>query len=64
MDASHIALAVKDIEATHRFHTETMGFDLVELLRSAVSSVETGEAARFIPRSAGSGSVGERKRSS
>ena len=31
MGVSHIALAVKDIEATHRFYTEAMGFDLVKV---------------------------------
>jgi len=28
---SHIALAVKDIDATHRFYTELMGFELVKV---------------------------------
>jgi len=31
MGVSHIALAVKDIEETHRFYTEDMGFDLVKV---------------------------------
>ncbi|MEM8606601.1 MAG: VOC family protein [Myxococcota bacterium] len=31
MGISHIALAVKDIEATHRFYTEAMGFTLVKV---------------------------------
>lgn len=31
MGVSHIALAVKDIEATHRFYSEAMGFDLVKV---------------------------------
>ena len=31
MGVSHIALAVKDIEETHRFYTEAMGFDLVKV---------------------------------
>jgi catechol 2,3-dioxygenase-like lactoylglutathione lyase family enzyme len=31
MGVSHIALAVKDIEQTHRFYTEAMGFDLVKV---------------------------------
>jgi catechol 2,3-dioxygenase-like lactoylglutathione lyase family enzyme len=31
MGVSHIALVVKDIEATHRFYTEAMGFDLVKV---------------------------------
>jgi len=31
MGVSHIALAVKDIQATHRFYTEAMGFDLVKV---------------------------------
>jgi catechol 2,3-dioxygenase-like lactoylglutathione lyase family enzyme len=30
MGVSHIALAVKDIEQTHRFYTEAMGFELVK----------------------------------
>ena len=30
MGVSHIAIAVKDIQATHRFYTEAMGFDLVK----------------------------------
>ncbi len=30
MGVSHIALAVKDIRATHRFYTEAMGFELVK----------------------------------
>lgn len=31
MGVSHIALAVKNIEETHRFYTEAMGFDLVKV---------------------------------
>lgn len=31
MGVSHIALAVKDIQATHRFYTEAMGFELVKV---------------------------------
>jgi len=31
MGVSHIALAVKDIEATHHFYTEAMGFALVKV---------------------------------
>ena len=31
MGVSHIALAVKDMEKTHRFYTEAMGFDLVKV---------------------------------
>lgn len=30
MGVSHIALAVNDIRATHRFYTEAMGFELVK----------------------------------
>ena len=30
MGVSHIAIAVKDIHATHRFYTEAMGFELVK----------------------------------
>ena len=30
MGVSHIAIAVKDIRATHRFYTEAMGFELVK----------------------------------
>jgi catechol 2,3-dioxygenase-like lactoylglutathione lyase family enzyme len=30
MGVSHIALAVRDIRATHRFYTEAMGFELVK----------------------------------
>jgi catechol 2,3-dioxygenase-like lactoylglutathione lyase family enzyme len=31
MGVNHIAFAVKDIEATHRFYTEAMGFSLVKV---------------------------------
>lgn len=31
MGISHIALAVKDIQATHEFYTEAMGFELVKV---------------------------------
>lgn len=31
MGVSHIALAVRDMEATHRFYTEAMGFELVKV---------------------------------
>ncbi|MEM9203412.1 MAG: VOC family protein [Actinomycetota bacterium] len=31
MGISHIALAVKNIEATHRFYTDVMGFELVKV---------------------------------
>ncbi len=30
MGVSHIAIAVRDIQATHRFYTEAMGFELVK----------------------------------
>lgn len=30
MGMSHVAIAVKDIQATHRFYTEAMGFELVK----------------------------------
>jgi len=31
MGVNHIAVTVKDIEATHEFYTEAMGFDLVKV---------------------------------
>jgi len=31
MGVHHIAIAVKDIEATHRFYSEAMGFELVKV---------------------------------
>jgi catechol 2,3-dioxygenase-like lactoylglutathione lyase family enzyme len=31
MGVHHIAIAVKDMEATHRFYTEAMGFELVKV---------------------------------
>lgn len=31
MGVSHIALAVKDIKATHKFYTEAMGFELMKV---------------------------------
>ena len=31
MGVSHIALVVRDMEATHRFYTEAMGFELVKV---------------------------------
>lgn len=31
MGVNHIAVTVKDIEATHRFYTEAMGFELVKV---------------------------------
>jgi catechol 2,3-dioxygenase-like lactoylglutathione lyase family enzyme len=31
MGFSHIAIAVKDMQATHRFYTEAMGFELVKV---------------------------------
>lgn len=31
MGVSHIAIAVKDIAATHRFYTKAMGFDLLKV---------------------------------
>jgi catechol 2,3-dioxygenase-like lactoylglutathione lyase family enzyme len=31
MGFSHIAIAVKDMEATHRFYTEAMGFELLKV---------------------------------
>ena len=41
MGISHIALAVKDIEETHRFYTEVMGFDLVKV---EIASMRGGRA--------------------
>ena len=31
MGVNHIAVTVKDIEETHRFYTEAMGFELVKV---------------------------------
>ncbi len=41
MGISHIALAVKDLEATHRFYTDVMGFDLVKV---EIASMRGGKA--------------------
>ena len=32
MGLNHLALATKDLDATHRFYTEVMGFDLVKVV--------------------------------
>ena len=50
MGYSHIALAVKDMEATHRFYTEAMGFTLVK----AVIVPKDGGFARHVFYSTGS----------
>ena len=31
MGVNHIAIAIKDMKATHRFYTEAMGFRLVKV---------------------------------
>lgn len=51
MGISHIALAVKDIQATHAFYTEAMGFDLV---KTEVVPKEAGGFARHLFYSTGS----------
>ena len=42
MGVNHIAIAVKDIRATHRFYTEAMGFKWVKLeavkIRAAIQA--------------------------
>jgi catechol 2,3-dioxygenase-like lactoylglutathione lyase family enzyme len=50
MGYSHIAIAVKDMEATHRFYTEAMGFKLVK----AVLVPKDGGFARHVFYSTGS----------
>lgn len=51
MGVNHIALAVKDIEKTHRFYTEAMGFDLVKV---EVVPQRRGGFARHVFYSTGS----------
>ena len=41
MGINHIALAVKDIEATHRFYTEAMGFTLEKV---EIANMRNGKA--------------------
>lgn len=50
MGVSHIAIAVKDIQATHRFYTDAMGF---ELLKTEIVPKEDG-FARHVFYSTGS----------
>ena len=45
MGIHHLAFAVKDIEATHRFYTEAMGFTLAKV--EVVP--KRGGFARFVP---------------
>jgi len=52
MGVNHIAITVKDIQATHRFYTEAMGF---ELLKTEIVPKENG-FARHVFYSTGSDS--------
>lgn len=51
MGINHIALAVKDIHATHAFYTEAMGFEIV---KTEVVPKEKGGFARHVFYSTGS----------
>jgi catechol 2,3-dioxygenase-like lactoylglutathione lyase family enzyme len=51
----HVALAVKDIEATHRFYTEAMGFTLTKV--DAIPSENPGGWAKHLFYDAGDGQL-------
>jgi catechol 2,3-dioxygenase-like lactoylglutathione lyase family enzyme len=46
MGFHHVALATRDTEATHRFYTEVMGFELVKVV-AAPTPDDTGFAKHF-----------------
>jgi catechol 2,3-dioxygenase-like lactoylglutathione lyase family enzyme len=47
MGFHHVALATHDTEATHRFYTEVMGFELVKVVAAATPAAPGEEAAGF-----------------
>jgi catechol 2,3-dioxygenase-like lactoylglutathione lyase family enzyme len=55
MGFHHIAIATRDVDATHRFYTEAMGFELVKAVVSATP--EGGGWARHLFYDAGDGGM-------
>jgi catechol 2,3-dioxygenase-like lactoylglutathione lyase family enzyme len=47
MGFHHVALATKDTEATHRFYTEVMGFELVKVVAAATPNPGDGYSKHF-----------------
>lgn len=47
MGFHHVALATRDTEATHRFYTEVMGFELVKVVTAATPGPPGQEPAGF-----------------
>lgn len=54
MAIHHVALATRDIDATHRFYTEVMGFELV---RVVAAPVQEGGWARHVFYDTGQGMI-------
>ena len=50
----HVALATRDIDATHRFYTEVMGFTLV---KAVVAPTPNGGWARHVFYDTGDGMI-------
>ncbi|UQA55156.1 VOC family protein [Polyangium aurulentum] len=48
MSVHHIALATRDLAATHRFYTEVMGFRLVKVICAAWPGSEAGGWAKHV----------------
>jgi catechol 2,3-dioxygenase-like lactoylglutathione lyase family enzyme len=47
MGFHHVALATRDTEATHRFYTEVMGFELVKVVTAATPAAPGEESVGF-----------------
>ena len=47
MGFHHVALATKDLAATHKFYTEVMGFSLVKTIIGPVPGSPDGGLATF-----------------
>jgi catechol 2,3-dioxygenase-like lactoylglutathione lyase family enzyme len=57
MGFHHIALATRDTEATHRFYTEVMGFDLVKVVASPTPNEGDGWSKHFFYDTGGNGMI-------
>ena len=57
MGFHHIALATRDTEATHRFYTDVMGFDLVKVVASPTPNDGDGWSKHFFYDTGGNGMI-------
>lgn len=57
MGLHHVAIATMDVEATHRFYTEVMGFDLVKVETTGTPDTSGGWAKHLFYDTGGGGMI-------